>query len=171
MNTKITNDPFAGIELPPLTTLRQVSDSLGEQSVAVQVEADKTQIIDPGPLVKGSKRPMRPNTDSVSGAYDENEPQFSENGAINVVGADGTLNAATKHSTWIPGTTYPATLKTVDSTKSITLNTTGLIINNGSQTVQILYSQFNKNIQFREMDVCDGGVNKKILVLCSLPYV
>ena len=171
MNIKISDDPFAGIVLPPLTMLSQVSDSMGESSVAVQIVAEKTQIIDPGQLVKGSKRPMKPNTDSVSGGSSESESQGSENGPINVVGADGTLNAATKHSSWVPGTTYPATLKTIDGTKSVTINTTGIIVNNGTQTARILYADFTKDIQFREMDVCDGGVSKKILVLCSLPYV
>lgn len=171
MNTNISYDPFAGIVLPPLTMLSQVSDSMGESSVAVQIVAEKTQIIDPGELVKGSKRPMKPNTDSVSSGSSESESQGAENGPINVVGADGTLNAVTKHSSWVTGTTYPSTLKTVDASKSVTINTTGIIVNNGTQTARILYADFNKDIQFREMDVCDGGVSKKILVLCSLPYV
>jgi len=170
MTTQIPNDPFAGITLPPLTKVSQVTDSFGEQSVAVQVDVDQTQIVDPGGLVKGSKRPMRTSKDSVSGGYDEAEPQVVENGAINLVGADGTLNAATKHSTWVPGTAFPTTLKTSDSPKSITLNTTGFQIDNGSQKVEILFSAFNKNISIKEIDVCVGGVDKKMLILASDPY-
>lgn len=171
MNTTIPNDPFAGIVVPPLTRINQVVDSFGEQSVAVQIDVDQTQIVDPGGLVKGSKRPMRTSKDSVSGGYDEAEPQVSENGAINVVGADGTLNAATKHSTWVPGTTYPTTLKTSDFPTSITLNTSGLEIDNGSERVRIFFNAFNKNMAIKEIDVCVDGVNKKMLILASDPYI
>lgn len=170
MITTIPNDPFAGISLPPPTRINQVADSMGEQSVAVQVTADQTRIVDPGDLVKGSKRPMKPNTDSVSGTYNQQEPQIFENGAINAVGADGTLNAVTKHSTWVPGTTFPATLKTSNFPTSITLNTSGFEIDNGSERVQIFFSAFNKNMSIKEIDVCVSGVNKKMLILASDPY-
>lgn len=151
MNTTIPEDPFSGIVLPPLSSGYAQVESAALDSIGIQI--------------------ARTDSVSISQAAADAATPSTENGAINVVGADGTLNAATKHSTWVPGTTYPATLKTVDSSKSITLNTTGLIINNGTQTVQMLYAHFTKDIQFREMDVCDGGVTKKILVLCSLPYV
>lgn len=170
MITTIPNDPFAGISLPPPTRINQVADSMGEQSIAVQVTADPTRIIDPGDLVKGSKRPMKPNTDSVSGTYNEQEPQIFENGDINVVGADGTLNAVTKHSSWVPGTTFPTTLKTVDGTNSIVLNTSGFEVNNGTQTVRIFFNAFTQNMSIKEIDVCVSGVNKKMLILASDPY-
>lgn len=149
MNTRIPQDPFSGIVLPPLSAPYSPVESPALDPIGVQV----------------------PRVDSISVAESESQSATTENGAINVVGADGTLNAATKHSSWVPGTTYPATLKTIDGTKSVTINTTGIIVNNGTQTARILYADFTKDIQFREMDVCDGGVSKKILVLCSLPYV
>lgn len=169
MNINLSGDPFSGIVVPPVPALRQVGDSMGEQSVAVQVYADKTQLNDPGDLVKPTKRPMKPTTDSAS--VGNTEPLTVENGPINAVGADGTLNAVTKHSTWVPGTTYPTTLKTSDFPTSITLNTTGFEIDNGSERVQIFFSAFNKNMSIKEIDVCVDGVNKKMLILASDPYI
>lgn len=151
MNTRIPEDPFSGIVLPPLSPTQNLVESAALDPIGVQVSRTDSVAVD------------QVSVETPGGS--------SEGGAINVVGADGTLNAVVKHSTWVTGTTYPSTLKTVDATKSVTINTTGIIVNNGTQTARILYADFNKDIQFREMDVCDGGVSKKILVLCSLPYV
>lgn len=41
----------------------------------------------------------------------------------------------------------------------------------GAKTLQILESDLVQNMSIREIDVCDGGTAKKMLVIGSAPYV
>lgn len=41
----------------------------------------------------------------------------------------------------------------------------------GAHTLQILESNVTQDMSIREIDVCDAGVTKKMLVLASAPYV
>lgn len=176
MNTQIPDDPFSGIQIPQLKQVTQLGDSFGEQAVSVQIDVNETQL----PVFNGSdrttKRPMKPPTDTVSGSVSSTDAFIGD--AVEAVGTDGKLNKVTKHSTWVTPsvTAYPTYLRTRNVagavTKNVTLDSNGIEIDNGNgQTVRMFFADFTKNIQFREMDVCDGGVTKKILVLCSLPYV
>ena len=76
----------------------------------------------------------------------------AEGAAVNVVGSDGKLNVAQKHSTWAAPTTYPTALKTETGIVDVTLDSNGVAIevvsasptapvfsfDNGSETIQIL---------------------------------
>lgn len=169
MNQQIPNDPFSGIQLPRLTQVTQISDSMGEQSVPVQIATDRTDL----PVFSGSdkttKRPMRPPADTVSDDVNSATEAFIGD-PIDVVGSDGKLNKVAKHGTWVTPTNYPTFLKTSTSGKTITLDSNGLEIYNGSQTISLFFSAFSNNMSIKEIDVCDGGVNKKMLILASDPY-
>lgn len=170
MNTQIPDDPFSGIQIPQLKQVTQLGDTLGEQSVAVQVDVNQTQ----QPYFSGSdkttKRPMKPPPDTI-GTQGQDESQTSEGAAIDVVGSDGKLNKVPKHSTWVTPTNYPTFLRTVTSGKKITLDSNGLELDNGSQTARIFFTAFTKDLTIREISICDAGVTKKMLVLGSAPYV
>lgn len=172
MNTQIPDDPFSGIQIPQLKQVTQLGDTLGEQSVAVQVDVNQTQ----QPYFSGSdkttKRPMKPPPDTI-GTQGQDEPQTSEGAAIDVVGSDGKLNKVPKHSTWVTPTNYPISLKTVNSGNSVTIDNYGLEVSNGTYTAKILFTElasFAKNLSLRELTICDAGVSKKILILASAPY-
>lgn len=170
MNTQIPDDPFSGIQIPQLKQVTQLGDTLGEQSVAVQVDVNQTQ----QPYFSGSdkttKRPMKPPPDTI-GTQGQDEPQTSEGAAIDVVGSDGKLNKVPKHSTWVTPTNYPTFLRTLTSGKKVTLDSNGLELDNGSQTARIFFTAFTKDLTIREISICDAGVTKKMLVLGSAPYV
>jgi hypothetical protein len=61
-----------------------------------------------------------------------------------------------------------------DGTKSIVANfTTGLVVSDGTYSATIDFATLTskaKNLTFREIDVCDSGTMKKMLVLGSAPY-
>ena len=112
----------------------------------------------------------------------------SEGAAIDVVGDDGKLNKVPKHSTWATPTTYPSTLRVGGTGANVTsMNGGEIIARNSGGTVyvsltlssiemygakQLLISEsaLTKNMSIREIDVCDAGVAKKMLVIASAPY-
>ena len=93
-----------------------------------------------------------------------------EGDPVNVVGSDGKLNAVVKHSTWASPTYYPTYLRTSTTPNSITMDSNGLEVSNGTQTCRMYFSAFTKNLAFKEVDVCVAGVSKKMLILASDPY-
>jgi len=169
MNTQIPDDPFSGIQIPQLKQVTQLGDSLGEQAVSVQIDVNQTQL----PVFNGSdrttKRPMKPPPDTI-GTQGQDEPQTSEGAAIDVVGSDGKLNKVPKHSTWVTPTSYPTYLRTTTTGKNVIMDSNGIEVDNGTQTVRIFFSAFTKNMAIKEVDVCVGGVSKKMLILASDPY-
>jgi hypothetical protein len=120
-------------------------------------------------------RGQRPTIESVEGLQQALRERTSnqdrtEGTAASVVGADGKLNAVRKHSTWGTPSAYPTVVKMVDGSVSVTLNSSGLEINDGTYTVQILFADFARNVAMREIDVNDSGTAKKILLLASAAY-
>lgn len=133
---------------------------------------------------------------------------YTEGAAVDVVGSDGKLNKAVKHSTWVAPTTYPTNVRCGDTaapmaemtqsgvtvygtgpTRSATLGpgnffasrtgytaglscdpSDGLYLSNGSVSLFAQISAITQNMTIREIDVCDSGVAKKMLVLASAPY-
>lgn len=171
MNTQIPDDPFSGIQIPQLKQVTQLGDTLGEQSVAIQIDINQTQ----QPYFSGSdkttKRPMKPPLDTI-GTQGQDEPQAAEGAAIQVVGNDGKLNKVPKHSTWVTPTTtdYPTFLRTLTSGNKITLDSNGFEVDQGTYKARIFFSDLTKDLTLRELTICDAGVSKKILILASAPY-
>jgi hypothetical protein len=110
----------------------------------------------------------------------------SEGAAIDVVGSDGKLNKVPKHSTWAAPSTYPSELR-VGSTFHARMeplvvmvqNSTGSVFTalnssqismQGAHSLIIAESALTKDMAIREIDVCSGGVAKKMLVIASAPY-
>lgn len=170
METIIPDDPFSRISLPQVTKLNQAADSFGEQSVAVQVNVDQSPQFGGYGSTQTTKRPMVPPPDSLTTNADAATDAFIGD-PIDVVGNDGKLNKVAKHSTWVTPTAYPTYLRTLTSGKSVTLDSNGLEIDNGTKSVRIYFSAFTKDIYLREIDVCDSGTPKKMLILGSDPYV
>jgi len=150
MITRIPEDPFSGIVLPPFTVQSMPTKTAAEESVGVQV----------------------PRTDTVSLEPITNEipTPTPEGAAIEVVGNDGKLNKVPKHSTWTTPTAYPTYLRTTTSGKTVILDSNGLEVDGGTYKARIFFSDLTKDLTLRELTVCDAGVSKKILVLCSAPY-
>jgi hypothetical protein len=112
----------------------------------------------------------------------------SEGAAISVVGDDGKLNLVPKHSTWATPTAYPTLLRvnfsgTQDTRMTgaeVSVNDTSLgvysrlsrssIELHGANDLNIDESALTHDMEIREVDVCDGGVAKKMLVIASAPY-
>jgi hypothetical protein len=113
----------------------------------------------------------------------------SEGAPIDVVGSDGKLNKVPKHSTWATPTVYPSFLATNNGTAQMTSTAfiaalgnyavslraesgEGLYIqkSGGATYLYIQESAITKIMTVREIDVCDGGVAKKMLVIGSAPY-
>jgi len=91
--------------------------------------------------------------------------------AFNAIGADGKLGAVVRHSSYSTPTTYPTELKVVNGSTSVLVGTTGVIITNASsKTCTIAFSEMTQNVSLREINICDGGTSKKMLVLGSAPY-
>ena len=151
MITRIPEDPFSGIVLPPVTVQSMPTKSAADESVGVQVP--------------------RSDTVSIPPVTEEIPIPTPEGAAIEVVGNDGKLNKVPKHSTWTTPTAYPTYLRTSTSGKTVTLDSNGLEVDQGTYKARIFFSDLTKDLTLRELTVCDAGVSKKILVLCSAPYV
>jgi hypothetical protein len=100
----------------------------------------------------------------------------SEGAAIDVPGSDGKLNKVPKHSTWASPTLYPSELRVVHVSSGVYMamsspsNIPGIRMV-GTHTLAILESDLTHDMSIKEIDVCDGGVTKKMLVIGSDPYV
>lgn len=166
MNTRISDDPFSSISLPPVSMVRQILDTQGEQAVSIQVS--QTDVPNAYPTAS-TKRPMSPVKDSVTVDQIASEVQIG-GGAVEVVGSDGKLNKVVKHTSWVTPTSYPTQLQTTTSGKTVILDSNGFEVSNGTQNVRIFFSDFSKNMSIKEIDVCVSGVDKKMLILASDPY-
>jgi hypothetical protein len=126
------------------------------------------------PLKLGA-RPRVAN-DSITDGIDQiasPEPADSaaaEGAEISLVGSDGKLNKVAKRSNWATPSAYPTVLKAVNSSTHVLLDSAGLEVNDGTYTVKILFADFDRNVSMREIDVCDSGTPKKMLILGSAPY-
>ena len=56
------------------------------------------------------------------------------------------------------------------TSNSSSLNSSGLTVSNGSYSASLLFSAMTHNMAIKEIDVCSGGVAKKMLILASDPY-
>lgn len=129
------------------------------------------------------------NTIVRTRASTESPAAGSEGPAVEVVGADGKLNKVPKHSTWVAPTNYPSLLATNGGTAQMTGTAFVTALGNFAASLRAesgeglyiqksggatyLYIQENLITQImtvREIDVCDGGVAKKMLVIGSAPY-
>lgn len=169
MQITIPDDPFVRVNLPDVTKVNQADDTFGEQSVAVQINVNQSPQFGGFGSTQTTKRPMKPPPDSLTNDASAATDAFIGD-PIDVVGNDGKLNKVAKHSTWVTPTTYPTNLKTLTSGKSVTLDSNGLEVDNGTQKTRIFFSAFNKDLSIKEIDVCVSGVNKKMLILASDPY-
>jgi hypothetical protein len=151
MNTRIPDDPFSGIVLPPFSVESSPVKPSDIDPIAVQISRTDSTSIDP--IVGEIPNPPTP-----------------EGAAIDVVGSDGKLNKVPKHSTWVTPTSYPTYLRTTTTGKNVIMDSNGIEVDNGTQTVRIFFSAFTKNMAIKEVDVCVGGVSKKMLILASDPY-
>jgi hypothetical protein len=151
MITRIPDDPFAGIQVPSFSMESMPVKSEAAEPVAVQVSRSDSV-----------------STDSVTAEVPTPTPEGT---AIDVVGNDGKLNKVPRHSTWTTPTAYPTYLRTTTSGKNVTLDSNGLELDNGAgQTVRLFFTAFTRNMTIREVDVCVGGVSKKMLILASDAY-
>lgn len=150
MKTRIPEDPFSGIVLPPFTVQSMPTKTAADESVGVQV--------------------ARSDSVSISPVVDEIPAPTPEGAAIEVVGNDGKLNKVPKHSTWVTPTAYPTYLRTTTSGKTVILDSNGLEVDQGTYKARIFFSDLTKDLTLRELTICDAGVVKKILVLSSAPY-
>ena len=152
MNTRIPDDPFSGIVLPPFSVESSPVKPSDIDPIAVQISRTDSTSIDP--IVGEIPNPPTP-----------------EGAAIDVVGSDGKLNKVPKHSTWQEPTNYPTFLRTLTSGKKVTLDSNGLEVDQGTYKARIWFSDLTKDLTLRELTICDAGVSKKMLVLGSAPYV
>lgn len=151
MITRIPEDPFSGIVLPPFTVESSPVKSPASEPVAVQVSRTDSTSVD-------------------STVAEPPSPPTPEGAAIDVVGSDGKLNKVPKHSTWVTPTAYPTYLRTTTSGKTIILDSNGLEVDQGTYKARIFFSDLTKDLTLRELTICDAGVSKKILILASAPY-
>jgi hypothetical protein len=150
MNTRIPEDPFSGIVLPPFLVVSDPVKSPAAEPVAIQVSRTDSASIDPINVEVPTPTP--------------------EGAAIEVVGTDGKLNKVPKHSTWVTPTSYPTYLRTTTSGKTVILDSNGLEVDQGTYKARIFFSDLTKDLTLRELTICDAGVSKKILILASAPY-
>lgn len=97
----------------------------------------------------------------------------SEGPAVTCVGGTGLLNLVVKHSSWVAPTAYPEELKTETGDAYVHLNSAGLTVSDGVFSAIIDYSTLSAkgvDLTLREIDVCEGGVAKKMLILASAAY-
>jgi hypothetical protein len=101
-----------------------------------------------------------------------NNTESQENDSISVVGSNGKLNLVAKHSTWVTPTDFPTELGQTNYPAYFNSNITGVMVKNldTSYQLNINVADITKNMTIKEVDVCVGGVNKKMLILASDPY-
>ena len=96
---------------------------------------------------------------------------YVEGGAYSAVGSNGKVGLVVKHSTYTTPTTYPTELRAVNGSTSVKLDSTGLIITASTgNTCTVNFAGITRSLSIREIDVCDAGTAKKMLILGSAPY-
>lgn len=99
------------------------------------------------------------------GVVDEGE-------AVGVVQTDGKLVNVQKRSDAPTPTNYPNTLKVVNGTKSITLDTNGITMTDSStgKSFTISFSALTQNVALRTDSYCDGTTTKSMMHVGSAPF-
>jgi hypothetical protein len=147
------SDPFDRIEVPPL--IPASAPSVLEGSKAHRFVPDYALETQPGS-----------SQSSAAGTSD-----YVEGAAVGAVGADGKLASVVQRSDAGTPTAYPTVLKVVNGTTSILINSTGITITTSSgKTCIIAFSAITQDMTVREITICDGATEKKMLVLGSAPY-
>lgn len=90
--------------------------------------------------------------------------------AVEVVGAAGLLVEVVQHADAGTPTDYPTVLKTVAGSVEVTLDSAGILLENASNTLTLASSALTENMSIIEIDVCDSGTPKKMLLVGSAPY-
>lgn len=104
-------------------------------------------------------------------ALRDDQSNYTEGAAIDAVGSNGKLNKVPKHSTWATPTDYPTVSKVVNGSTSVLIDSTGVTITtSGGKTCTLAFSAITADMTVREIDVCDSGTPKKMLILASAPY-
>jgi hypothetical protein len=118
----------------------------------------------------------------------------SSGSPVEFITGNGKLGLGVRHSSYVTPTTYPTELGVVTGTTSISINSTGVRVVGGSiavvtgstsitmgstgftmsnasgKTCQIFFGALTYDISVREIDICDAGISKKMLVVGSAPY-
>lgn len=97
---------------------------------------------------------------------------YTEGAASDVVGTDGKLLKAVRHSTYATPSAYPTVVKMVNGTKSITLDSTGITMTDSStgKSFTIAFSALTQNVALRTDAYCDAGTDKTQMHVGSAPY-
>ena len=92
--------------------------------------------------------------------------------SVSVVAADGTLSNVVAHSNTANANTYPTTIKVINGTTGITLDSSGFTMSdsNTGKSFTISFSALSQNIAIRTDTYCDSGYTKNIQVVASSPY-
>lgn len=101
------------------------------------------------------------------------EVTFSENQIIISVptaGIPDPLTVDTIYNTTFNGDAIYGSTLNVATVSTTDLVTDALTIYNSGSTFQILSSSVTRNMSIKEIDVCSGGVAKKMLIVASDPY-
>jgi len=87
------------------------------------------------------------------------------------VGGDGKLVSVVQPAGAAAATTYPYALGVVTASCTALLNSVGFTMtNSGGKTCTIAFAGLTYDLAIREIEICDSGVTKKMLILGSAPY-
>jgi len=90
--------------------------------------------------------------------------------SYSVVGYDGKLIDVIRSGATTPSS-YPTFLRVVNSSTSIDLSSTGFSATNSSnKSCTISFAAITADMSVREIDVCENGLAKKMLIVGSAPY-
>ncbi len=95
-----------------------------------------------------------------------------EGNAVGVVQTDGKLINVQQRSDAPTPSAYPTTLKVVNGTKSITLDSTGITMTDSatSKSFTISFSALTQNVALRTDSYCDSTTTKTMMHVGSAPY-
>jgi len=94
----------------------------------------------------------------------------TEGSAYQAVGSDGKLGAVRKHSSYTTPSAFPTITKVVNSSTSVTMDSNGIEIHNGTNYVRINFVEFGEDCLMREWAVCNSGAPATARFLSSAPY-
>lgn len=107
-------------------------------------------------------------TDTVTtSTMDHTGYEFDGSGIDVIIGSNGVTvdDATTNTNVDEDGVTYTGT-----SSAAASLGVNGLTMTDGTYTLSIPFTDIDRDISIREIDVCDSGTPKKMLILASAPY-
>lgn len=98
---------------------------------------------------------------------------YTEGAAVDALMSDSKIGKVVRHSTYATPTAFPTILKAVDGTKSITLDSTGIVMTDSAtgKSFTVAFSSLTQNVALRADDYCDGTTDKSQMHLASVPYV